>query len=1085
MSCENPFANSDANTHHPFTFGKNGKTIQLKSAKQTLRKVTSNLVNLIKKHDSVEKRVLILSSLLGHKDLKEEVELLGVNSRKNDNINRFLCKLYQKDNKRGQIEDVKRKAMEIVVASCISTPSKNSSTGELEVNDMDKNVLMKMNTMSRTSGNLLFEKAKSVRHDVIVHNDATALSKRKRHRATKMSESSQKALFRWIENHPLVKDSPSKDVLEKVVGWDVEKKKIARKIRLCSITELHNDMLKSKANGGFEYSRDKDNNVLMSDTCLRNFIKLRMPHLKKATKRDKQMCGCATCIIIKSQHSSLVFWRKNRLKQFRQEIQKIKEEIMQLRPSRSSNTKRKELEEKKEMLMGNYFDYYKYVFCNRHPEDKIVESNDQQSVSITSPTENSPVSVASPTENKVRVPNVEDALNQMMCPTIKVNDQDFRHIGCSLRVCKDCPTPSFHQVETSENSENNLITFQSYEKTTTCSRHGVLATLATECEQCNILHQKKINYQCGKIRTRKKLTKLTRSMKVFLSDYYNISLTAYAYHKPFVHYLSNKNVGETRYKVAEKARDNNKLCVIMDHDYAEAWKMEKENEAQSEHFGFSANVSIEGYYVAHFDEEAITAEEKQKFKKEFHSYMGDRVKQDAASSYVNMNNLIEEKKEMMKKCHVVRDEIVIVDRTDGCQDQYRKATAMKLLCTLAMRYRCVIDRSIKAPGHGKDLVDGLNAVDKNFIAVKLQSTQGCDEATNDRKMRPEAMIEGKEHSQAAECVRLLSDDSRKDGVVSDIKNRKRELRKKIDKRHYHLVCEKDIKVSNLKYKITSTFQKTSPTKYGIRAMYNIRADYELGENTIALRRVPCYCTHCTDTMLAKWDHNISDPKKQDRYKPTKNCVLWPVLGEFNDWQIMSLGALELNDEEEEEEMRMDVIVSIAEQMASQVTIGGVGIMNVDDGPNFNFVKWMETPYKSESDYAQIMHNEDKDDDFFHVPSAIKRGDLVCECVYMYEHPSIPGVYYESDDIAVVRMQNIVVANADSSDYSFSALGNNKRKATDPSMQKNMVRISPYELKKAEHRLMIMNNIDIEEEIYYSEDDTDAECDPISDDELSE
>ena len=53
--------------------------------------------------------------------------------------------------------------------------------------------------------------------------------------------------------------------------------------------------------------------------------------------------------------------------------------------------------------------------------------------------------------------------------------------------------------------------------------------------------------------------------------------------------------------------------------------------------------------------------------------------------------------------------LTVWDDTDGCGKQYRCGTAMYLLSVLASTYGIVIDRAIGAPGHGKDIVDGLNA----------------------------------------------------------------------------------------------------------------------------------------------------------------------------------------------------------------------------------------------------------------------------------------------------------------------------------------------------------------------------------------
>ena len=37
------------------------------------------------------------------------------------------------------------------------------------------------------------------------------------------------------------------------------------------------------------------------------------------------------------------------------------------------------------------------------------------------------------------------------------------------------------------------------------------------------------------------------------------------------------------------------------------------------------------------------------------------------------------------------------------------------MSVMSQTYSIIIDRGISAPGHGKEVVDGLNAVDKRYI----------------------------------------------------------------------------------------------------------------------------------------------------------------------------------------------------------------------------------------------------------------------------------------------------------------------------------------------------------------------------------
>ena len=62
----------------------------------------------------------------------------------------------------------------------------------------------------------------------------------------------------------------------------------------------------------------------------------------------------------------------------------------------------------------------------------------------------------------------------------------------------------------------------------------------------------------------------------------------------------------------------------------------------------------------------------------------------------------------------------ICENTDGCAEKYRRASALYLMSVMSQTYSIIIDRGISAPGNGKEVVDGLNAVDKRY-KYKLMS----------------------------------------------------------------------------------------------------------------------------------------------------------------------------------------------------------------------------------------------------------------------------------------------------------------------------------------------------------------------------
>ena len=70
---------------------------------------------------------------------------------------------------------------------------------------------------------------------------------------------------------------------------------------------------------------------------------------------------------------------------------------------------------------------------------------------------------------------------------------------------------------------------------------------------------------------------------------------------------------------------------------------------------------------------------------------------------------------------------------DGAAKQYRCANALYYLSWLATKYNISIERAICAPGHGKDVVDGLNAVDKHYLKKFMKRTKDSYETNLDIK----------------------------------------------------------------------------------------------------------------------------------------------------------------------------------------------------------------------------------------------------------------------------------------------------------------------------------------------------------------
>ena len=96
------------------------------------------------------------------------------------------------------------------------------------------------------------------------------------------------------------------------------------------------------------------------------------------------------------------------------------------------------------------------------------------------------------------------------------------------------------------------------------------------------------------------------------------------------------------------------------------------------------------------------------------------------------------------------------DQTDGCANQYRCSIAHYMMYFLSESYQNFLDRAVDTPGHVKDVVDGFNSVQKQYLATcfRIHSTPEVDNIDS-KRMRVSAMTEKGEVSFSEECKRLL------------------------------------------------------------------------------------------------------------------------------------------------------------------------------------------------------------------------------------------------------------------------------------------------------------------------------------------
>mmetsp|Transcript_39227 Transcript_39227/g.95297 ORF Transcript_39227/g.95297 Transcript_39227/m.95297 type:complete len:477 (-) Transcript_39227:173-1603(-) len=392
----------------------------------------------------------------------------------------------------------------------------------------------------------------------------------------------------------------------------------------------------------------------------------------------------------------------------------------------------------------------------------------------------------------------------------------------------------------------------------------------------------------------------------------------------------------------------------------------------------------------------------------FHSHFSDGSRQDAATTHEHMKVLLD----FLKSQGQLFQDCIYWEDTDGCSKQYRCGNALYLLSLLACTYSITIDRAIGAPGHGKEVVDGLNAVDKRYLTVNMRFIHHPEvDDDNQGKMIANTMKGDEKVSLAEECARLCSCESRVDGVKSEGgKRAKREKAAKVKSRHYHVHREQDEEYNNMSM-VVKGFQQGE--HQGIIAHYSIRVCKELGLGRAALRRIPCACPSCKRQMHLPWCPNV-EAKQQPRYAIPRDCEMWPIFKSedgtwgWNDWKIVDIVTGSNKNRRENTEAaqgraKRAVLVTIADRMVNAIKVGDSGAINVDDTEyeGFYLCTWTSLPYTLQED--KLLQEYDP-------PMQIKAGEHVCDASYWNLVPR--ARFWYTPDMSeqgktVVRLQQIL------------------------------------------------------------------------------
>ena len=92
---------------------------------------------------------------------------------------------------------------------------------------------------------------------------------KKRKFNSKIDEQIKKSLYKWIMHHPQIVQSPIVDDFLKVkLDGHTEPQMVPKLSLRLSFRELHKNLISDTDNGGLKEARDKDNNIIISDSTL-------------------------------------------------------------------------------------------------------------------------------------------------------------------------------------------------------------------------------------------------------------------------------------------------------------------------------------------------------------------------------------------------------------------------------------------------------------------------------------------------------------------------------------------------------------------------------------------------------------------------------------------------------------------------------------------------------------------------------------------------------------------------------------------------------------------------------------------------
>ena len=121
---------------------------------------------------------------------------------------------------------------------------------------------------------------------------------------------------------------------------------------------------------------------------------------------------------------------------------------------------------------------------------------------------------------------------------------------------------------------------------------------------------------------------------------------------------------------------------------------------------------MEGIWVEYFPISVYPGSNEE--KSEYHSCISDDNKQDSYDSRSRVFRLL---KNLFDSVILVSGISTVWEDTDGCSKPCMCALYIYLMNVLSYSYVIIMDRAINALGHGKNVVDGINATHKYYYTL--------------------------------------------------------------------------------------------------------------------------------------------------------------------------------------------------------------------------------------------------------------------------------------------------------------------------------------------------------------------------------